>query len=352
MNQNNNDDNYGYQEEGDYGQDYYDEQNPGFEAEGEYTEETYSDNQLPVQDQRSFFQRYANLIIFGGVGVFILVMGYVNFGHLLFPKQEATPVTSDQLLNPDYANTQAEVPPPPADMPVIPGAVADGATAPALDAMGVSPAAPVTNPPQPDGGIALSPTAPTSPDDPWAEVANTPTAPATAAPASPSAANVPDTISAAPSGGAAASVGEPVAMPPAEASKMTELQKKLDEAEAARREQEAAIAELQNRLAEAETKAAAPKAEAAPKATSVPVVETAPKPKAVKKPAAPAATKTVTSWELRSASDGVAWITRRGDNQLFRVNVGDEVPGLGRVTAVREQGGQWVITGTEGQIRQ
>lgn len=347
MNQNN-DDNYGYQEE-DYGQDYDEGQQEDYAAEEGYAEETYDDSQLPVQEGRSFFQRFASLIIFGGIGIFALVMAYINFGHLLFgPDENAPQVTADQLLNPDQSTViQDVVPPPPADTPIIP--TADTSGVPEMNAMGVSPAAPVTG--ATDGGMALSPAAPpANPEDPWAEVAATPPAapeaveppPVAAAPTAPA---LPEVGTNAPA--ATASVGEPVAVAPAEAEKLLEVQKKLSEAEATRAEQEATIAELQNRLAEAEAKAVAKPAAPAPSAA-----EAAPKPAPKPKPAKPATPKAVTSWELRSASDGQAWITRRGDNQLFRVTVGDEIPGVGRVTSIGEQGGRWVVVGTEGQIRQ
>ncbi|HCM83571.1 MAG TPA: hypothetical protein PKW15_02055 [Alphaproteobacteria bacterium] len=347
-----NDDNYGYQEE-DYGQDYYDESQQGFEAEGEYTEEAYDDSQLPVQEGRTFFQKYANLIIFGGVGIFVLVMGYVNFGHLLFPANDAAPkVTAAGLLEePNYADATAtpETTTSP-DAPIIPSAPMNAEEqvpsdpAPVMNAMGVSPAAPVTNA-VPDGGIALSPVAPVNPDDPWAEVA---TAPPVAAPADTPVVMPPaEPVAGEKAPAASATAPDAVAVPSAEAERLAEVQKKLAEAETVRAEQEAAIAELQNKLAEAEAKAAAPqKTESTETPAPAPVK---PKPKKVVK-AAP--TQPVTSWELRSASDGMAWITKRGDNQLFRINVGDEVPGIGRVTAIREQGGQWVVVGTQGQIRQ
>lgn len=358
-----NDDQYGYQEE-DYGQDYYGDDQGNYEAEGEYTEEAYEDQaQLPARDNRSFFQKYANLIIFGGIGIFVLVMGYINFGHLLFSSgadnQSSIPqVTADSLLAPQEqvptsVEATTDAPVADANAPVIPAAPDGGlepvVQAPEMNAMGVSPAAPVTNNTT-DGGIALSPAAPTNPEDPWSEVATTPqaapteetTAPTAPAAVTPKASNAP---------AASATAPDAVAVSPDEAGKVAEMQKKLDEADAARKEQEAAIAELQNRLAEAEAKANAPVA----KSPEAETVEAAPQPKPKAKPKAvakAAAPKPINNWELRSASDGMAWITRRGENQLFRVDVGDEVPGIGRVTAIREQGGRWVVVGTQGMIRQ
>lgn len=355
MNQNDQDQ-YGYQDE--HGQDHYAE-GEGYEAQGEYVDEGYDENQVPVREGRSFFQKNANLIIFGGVGIFALVMGYINFGSMLFPKNN-TPQTAQGVADPsallkpqtqEAAPVAAQAPPPASNEQPMPAPeTAANNNAPAAGAMGVSPAAPVTG----EGAIAPNAAAPVDSNDPWAQAA-------AGAPPKP-----PEKISEPPQ--MPAPVAETPTAPPASADaqkltelqqKLTDLQQKLDQSETARQEQESTIADLQNRLAEAQAKAAKPVAEAAPaKPAAAPAkpkkAAKAEKPKSqdtaatepaeVQKPASP--------WELRSASEGVAWVAKNGDNQLYRVAVGDELPGIGRITSVTEQGGGWVVTGTNGQIRQ
>jgi hypothetical protein len=351
MNQNN-DDNYGYQNETeDYGQDYYDEGQETHDGEAEY-EEQYDDSQLPVQEGRSFFQKYANIIIFGGVGIFALVMGYVNFGHVLFPPDNATnqiAAAPSDLLTPPVVSEETVIPAAPATAMSDAGA-ADGLPAvmptPEMNPMGVSPTASVTAQ-TPDGGIALSPVAPTAdPNDPWAEVATAPVTAATPESAPVAAAPAEMVAEPAPATPVIATAPQVTEVPEAEAAKLAEVQKKFEEAEVARQEQEAVIAELQNQLAEANAKAAAKPVD------NEPSIEPAPKPKPKAKPAAAPKPKAAPAWELRSAADGTAWLSKRGDNQLFRVEIGDEVPGLGRVTAVREVNGRWYVVGTQGQISQ
>ncbi len=57
---------------------------------------------------------------------------------------------------------------------------------------------------------------------------------------------------------------------------------------------------------------------------------------------------TVESWVLRDASRGSALIEGRGG--LYEVLVGDPVPGLGRVDAIRKQDGRWVVVTSKGLI--
>jgi hypothetical protein len=346
-------------EEQAYGQDYYaEDQAQGYEEEPgqDYADDQgYDDNQLPVRDERTFFQKYANVIIFGGIGIFILVMGYLNFGHLFFGKtQVAAPEQAPVAATEQSAAPGDTVIPPPA-------ATTEAAQGvPSMDAMGVSPAAPVIA--SPDSGLAPSPVAPADPNDPWADVAAAPPAAPSDA-VVPPAATVPEVQTPAPSVApsnttAAASPAVPAVdtqARAAEAAKLVEAERKLAEVEALRREQESTIAELQNKLAEAEVRAnaaaRAPAVAAAPEPT-VAEPAPAPKPKAVKRAAKPKVQADKNSWELRAASEGSAWISRPGDNQLYRVAVGDEVPELGRVTAIREQDGRWTIVGTRGMIRQ
>lgn len=69
------------------------------------------------------------------------------------------------------------------------------------------------------------------------------------------------------------------------------------------------------------------------------------KPKAVKK--APK-----TSWELRAAQPGKAWVSSKGQNDMRTVAVGDTLSGIGRITSVSVVRGKWVVQGKNGQISQ
>lgn len=71
---------------------------------------------------------------------------------------------------------------------------------------------------------------------------------------------------------------------------------------------------------------------------------TAPKPKA-----APAATG---RWELRAAQPGRAWVSKLGERDMQGIEVGQSLPGVGRITAITYQNGRWTVTGTQGRIQQ
>lgn len=60
----------------------------------------------------------------------------------------------------------------------------------------------------------------------------------------------------------------------------------------------------------------------------------------------------VKAWELRAAQAGEAWVARKGSNNLQHITVGQSVPGLGRVTSIREKNGAWVVVTTGGTLRQ
>ncbi|NDC56090.1 MAG: hypothetical protein EBZ69_04675, partial [Alphaproteobacteria bacterium] len=58
------------------------------------------------------------------------------------------------------------------------------------------------------------------------------------------------------------------------------------------------------------------------------------------------------SWILRSATRTEAWVARDIDTtQLQRVQVGDTLPGIGRITAIQRDDKRWVVQGTQGAIR-
>ena len=57
---------------------------------------------------------------------------------------------------------------------------------------------------------------------------------------------------------------------------------------------------------------------------------------------------TVEGWVLRDVAYGGAMIEgRRG---VYEVYAGDDIPGLGRVDAIRRQDGRWVVVTSKGLI--
>jgi hypothetical protein len=67
--------------------------------------------------------------------------------------------------------------------------------------------------------------------------------------------------------------------------------------------------------------------------------------------AAPAASP-VAQWELRAAQPGRAWVSRPGDRDMQSVEVGQTLPGIGKVIGIVYQDGRWTVQGANGQIRQ
>jgi hypothetical protein len=104
-------------------------------------------------------------------------------------------------------------------------------------------------------------------------------------------------------------------------------------------------------LNEREVTAPAPKKEA----VAVKEAPVTPKKKATPAPKKAAVAKPATSagaWELRAAQPGKAWVSKSGEREMKGVQVGDNLPGIGQVTAIVYQGGRWTVQGTQGQIRQ
>lgn len=134
---------------------------------------------------------------------------------------------------------------------------------------------------------------------------------------------------------------------------MKELTRKLDrltqQVDALDQRTTTFAAELQKRadapvapIAAVDTAASAPKKVAKSKAK--------PAPKAAAKPAP--RKNAVSGWELRSAQPGVAWLGRQGANEMGRYAVGQNVPGLGTVQDVTQEGGRWIVKTTGGTLRQ
>lgn len=58
-------------------------------------------------------------------------------------------------------------------------------------------------------------------------------------------------------------------------------------------------------------------------------------------------------WVLKSAKPGIAWVAKRGSDELQTISVGEQLPGLGRITAIaKDSMGQWVVNGTKGRVSQ
>lgn len=55
-------------------------------------------------------------------------------------------------------------------------------------------------------------------------------------------------------------------------------------------------------------------------------------------------------WVLRSAQPGRAVIAKADTNDLQNVAVGDTVSGLGRIVSIQNEGGRWVVRGTQGEV--
>ena len=59
-----------------------------------------------------------------------------------------------------------------------------------------------------------------------------------------------------------------------------------------------------------------------------------------------------TKWVLRAATPGGAWIAKDDKSlDLKRVQIGDNVPGIGTVRAIKSSGGSWVVEGSTGSLR-
>ena len=57
-------------------------------------------------------------------------------------------------------------------------------------------------------------------------------------------------------------------------------------------------------------------------------------------------------WVLRAAQPGKAWVSKAGDTAMKRLQVGDTLSGIGRITAIAYTNGHWVVQGTQGRILQ
>ena len=75
-------------------------------------------------------------------------------------------------------------------------------------------------------------------------------------------------------------------------------------------------------------------------------------PAAAPAPAAPTPAVSAGNWELRAAQPGRAWVSKPGDRDMQSVEIGQTLPGIGKVTGIVYENGRWSVLGTTGQIKQ
>ncbi|MEM7618274.1 MAG: hypothetical protein AAF244_02705 [Pseudomonadota bacterium] len=113
-------------------------------------------------------------------------------------------------------------------------------------------------------------------------------------------------------------------------------------------EKDKKIANLQSKVSdlekEIETLKAAKMKSMEPKKA---VKKSAPKKKTTSKPSS-----TKNMWELRAAQPGKAWVAQKGRDDLQPVVVGDILSGIGRIKNISYLDNRWVVTGSEGEIKQ
>lgn len=64
-------------------------------------------------------------------------------------------------------------------------------------------------------------------------------------------------------------------------------------------------------------------------------------------------TQNANIWVLRAAQNGTAWISQGAQGQIFRVEVGNQVAGVGTVRTIRQDTtGRWIVEGSQGRIVQ
>jgi hypothetical protein len=147
------------------------------------------------------------------------------------------------------------------------------------------------------------------------------------------------------------------------ASQISKTSDRLDKVEKAQAEPAAKLAKLSEtveklRTASVAAPAPASAAVAVPAAAPIPPKETTAAIQTANAAAAPiplpppkpeiARLPTVEGWVLRDVANGSALI--EGRQGIFEVYAGDQIPGLGRVDAVRKQDGHWVVITSRGLI--
>ena len=60
-----------------------------------------------------------------------------------------------------------------------------------------------------------------------------------------------------------------------------------------------------------------------------------------------------TGWILKSAKTGMAWVAKKGSNELKTISIGDDLPGAGRIEDITQnKSGRWVVKTSTGYISQ
>lgn len=167
-----------------------------------------------------------------------------------------------------------------------------------------------------------------------------------------------------------ASLPAPVAEGSADAGEIKELEGKLASTEERIKQLEAELKSAKEQVVKATEEAdraaaalaarpvvatpAAQEPKVAPEETEAPIETSAPQTgnssAEVKTPTVPFSRY---KWELRSARPGQAMIaSRSGKEDVRTISVGDDVPGLGRITSISKTSTGWVVMGTQATVGQ
>ncbi len=145
------------------------------------------------------------------------------------------------------------------------------------------------------------------------------------------------------------------------AAERTQMQSKLDDANAEIASLKEQISAIEAKAEEAAKEPPAPVAAEAPQEesrqeTPVPILRNEPKSASiaapVETPQEMPATRIVRSdkWQLRSAQPGRAMLSPIGSNETKNVAIGDTVDSLGKITSINIEGGTWIVRGTKGFV--
>lgn len=66
----------------------------------------------------------------------------------------------------------------------------------------------------------------------------------------------------------------------------------------------------------------------------------------------PAAPVHSVEWVLRAAQPGMATLSQKGSGDMRQVEVGDTIPGLGKIESIAVESGKWVVQGSKGRVTQ
>jgi intracellular multiplication protein IcmG len=138
-------------------------------------------------------------------------------------------------------------------------------------------------------------------------------------------------------------------------TRLAELEKQLSEKSATLENTTAELERIKSAASAKDVDTASAKVSVTPEASNpVPQVQNVPPakkqavPKAVKKKLANPSPR----WILRAAQPGRAWVSKPGDREMKALQVGDNLPGIGRIRDITFDGRQWTVVGTNGRINQ